>query len=361
MRSYEFITESEQLNEGWGTVFKAIGKWLWKERGVANPGATVSAARSFISKLGRLGDITINLLGAYVLTKFVIKYLDLSDQKQKAENGDTSTEIFGNANSSKITELYNSTLEQYAGEAVVEALPVLLKAPAKLFGILGSITSSIGKGVGGVVGGAAGSTLGIGTTIAGAGAGAAIGSIPGALIKNAGQLTKIMSGGVGGVLFLGFLKSDTAQEFFKTALQGQLVQLVGGVATGLYEKAAQLLNSALGTSQASAATSAATGSSAQASAPNTPTQPTSNVSQTELPPNLAKIEQEYNAPPLKVRFDRKNPKRMYVNNIPITDDNGYRVAGKSTIDRIGSTAKLLNKPNPVANLPEPPRYAGGYY
>jgi len=321
--------------------------------------SSVSSAKKFISTLGDKANIALNLYGAYELTKFIINYQDLSHQKELAESGDTSTAIFGKTPKNQIESVYNTTLEKYAGETALASLPLLLKVPAKLFSITGTILSATGSVAGGVAGGAGGYTaLGVPGAFVGYQAGKSLGKLAGVPLKGAAGITKMLSGGATGALFLAFLQTDMAKEFFKTALQGQLIELVGGITVGLYRKAASIIDSYFSSNNTGSAPttvggktgSSQSGTSAKAKAPDV-----------VLSPEKQKLEQEYDSSPLVVRFDRQNPNIMYVNNLPVTDENGFRAVGKPTIDRIGVTASGINKPNPVANLPTPARYSGGYY
>lgn len=357
MRFYEFMPESEQLSEGpFGTLWK-YGKKLYKggkkvAKGTKKVGKAIAnspaAAKQFISSLGKKADFALYLFGTYELTQFVINYQDLVSQKELAQNGDTSTEYFGNTPSGKIDEVYNSTLEKMAGETVIATLPILLKAPAKLFKILGSIVSGAGGVAGGAMGGA---TMGVPGAMAGYAGGKMVGSLFGIPFKLTGSFMKMISGGVTGAAFAAFLQSEKAQEFFKTALQGQLIQMVGGVSTGLFNKASELLSSYF--TDSTATTAAAAGSSTATKEPAATK--SAEPAKSTLPPEFEKIEQQYNSYPLKVRFDRKNPKIMYVNNRPVTDENGLRYVNMQTLNDISLLAKQLKKPDPVANIPDNPR------
>lgn len=155
------------------------------------------------------------------------------------------------------------------------------------------------------------------------------------------------AGRIGAIYWLN--NTEEGKKFLTTGIVGSILQWTGEGATWLTEQFATLLKSydGWGKEYVNAAgefiqkgTDAVT-KDKPAYKPNDP--------------NAKDAEFDLNNPQLSTRVDPKNPKIKFINNVQITDENGYLLTGMGKhIQYVQDIARTANKPDPFANIKRDP-------
>lgn len=363
MKVNEIIMEKNK----WGSGFDILGKMLRSggsklsqvgKSGTGKAASKAVAATGIGSTINKIGNVALYVFGTEMITDFYKEYNDLAEQKRKYDSGDRTTKIFGNMESTEAEKTYNMNFNTIVGKATL-TIVTMSKTPAffwKMFGKLGKV---LGWAAGGAAGAAGGMALGgVGGAAGGAVGGALLGG--GVISFSANTmafLSKLATSGlVAGGAFAVFANSSYGQEFLKNTTAAILVASVGGVARHYATMAEQAVVNFMKNNGKSSATSAGTDSAStnptntdKAAASTTAAKSKSN----DLPPDKAKIEQQYSVYGLTVKFSRDNPKEMFINGVPVTDTEGY-LMDTPLIKKFQSLANGLRTPDPLELVPRKP-------
>lgn len=307
------------------------------------------AAKSTIAGLGSLGKILGATIGVALLNDIHTQYQDLEDQYNRFNSGDTNTAIFSGIspdNKEEAKSRYEYRKNFIIGEALITVAPLLKRA---------DVAWNIMKWIAGKAGWLGGAALGSAGGPVGAMIGGSVGSTVSKIPFSIGaKISKLLSTGPGSVLFLGFLATEGGQEFLNSAMSKMIIASLGNVTDTVWEFSSSIMSKL-----AKSLTGDDKGSAAQGTTPSTDTSGKSakpsdksatKATEVQLPPDKAAIEKMYTSP--RIRFDRKNPNIMYIDDYQITDDQGYQYIG----DRMMNYYKgyFKGKQDPTASIPKKP-------
>lgn len=338
MKLREIITPSlntQQLDEDWEENLQKAKDWAYDKlfKGDIPIMATAAAAATagiLIAKFPVLKVIEAALGGSFLIDHYS-KLQELQNQYARYKAGDYKTELFGHVSQKEAEEIAKNTKEKLMGEMAL-SIGAMTKSSSKVFGFLSKLSGGIGKAAGGLIGGKAG---------------AMIGSKAGIPFKAAAALAKLLEGGAKGAIFQGFLTTDFGKEFLNSTIMQSITTGTVHIASEVADQLVATLKS-LGVELPNSIMPSDTGSSAQEPATTKPT--------TALGSNrVISDNPRWKSRPIKVSYDKNNKNIMYVNDIQITDAQGYQSTGDSMIKHIRDTARVANNiPDPTAGIPKKP-------
>ena len=344
MRLREIITPvyDTRIDEDWEENLQQAKEWaytkLFKSDMPIMTLATTAAAIAgavIIAKVPMLRAIEV-AIGGTVLKDLYSDFTSLQDQYARYNAGDYHTELFGNASKREAAEIADNTKSKIMGEVIISA-GALTRSSSKAFNFLNKLVGGTGSFAGKTVGGLFGGSLGKKY-------GGKLGGLAGMPFKVGAGLAKMLEGGVKGVAFQGFLESDVGKEFMDSAVMQYITTGTAEFGEDVYSRILSTLQS-LGVNVPDAIKPDAkeqdkvAGSSAQT--------PQSGRVVSDNP--------KWQRRPLLVAYDKGNPKIMYVNNIQITDADGFQLVGDNMLNSIKDSARIANNaPDPTAGIPKKP-------
>jgi hypothetical protein len=301
MRAYEFINprieHDHQLNESFNDVLVAAKKAPWFK--------FLSAA-----------------LGGSLLVDFYDQYSSLSSQYSKYQNGDQTTTLFKNMTPEQANKVAYEEKSRIIGTITTELL-LIFKVPSKAFKLIQVLLTAGGYLAGGALGAIVGGVPG---AIAGSRVGASLGKSGGFLIS---KLIGFIEKGSTSPFFLAFLKSDYGQDFLNSWVVKLITTNAGELGVDLYDKGIKAIKS--------------TGVEVPKAMTSDIKKPDEVDSQTDTSRETSK----WDSPPLVVQFDKKNKNIIYVNNVQVTDAEGYQITGDSHVRDIKQKAALIKADDPT--------------
>lgn len=290
---------------------------------------------AILKKFPWLQAMTVGLGAKFVYDHYT-KLQDLEEEYKKYLNGDTTTELFKNKSPEEALKIAQDARTKLIGESAL-VVGAATKSSSKMFYLLSNLVGKFGGIAGAVAGGLMGIAGGPAGMIAGGMAGAKLGSMAGAPIGLLGGLAKLVEGGIKGTAFVAFMDSALGQKFLNSYIMQILTTNSGKIPAWLEKQGMDALKSVGVDVPKSAISSIPTQS---------PTLPASGKKMTTEP--------KWNKQPLIVVDDEKNPKIRYVNNVQITDNEGYQSLGDRYINGIKQLARLIGAPDPTENIPKKP-------
>lgn len=253
------------------------------------------------------------MIGGEFLIQHYIQIEDLDEQYKKFINGDKETPIFGNVSLEEASKIRDDRRNHIIGEAVL-AISASTRVASKSFKILESISASLGKLVG----------IPFGRV------GRHFGTLASAPAKLGYGISKLVEGGpIRNTALMLFVQSEAGQNFLKNTGLTLLGDTIGSLSSGVLKLGLDALKLA----------GIDIGDNALASTLQEPKK---------------SPEENYNDSSLFVKKDPTNPKIIYINNMQITDKDGYQLVGNKLLNDLKNKARLLKKPDPTANIPKKP-------
>lgn len=267
---------------------------------------------------------------------YFVEIAELENQLERVRAGDKTTEIFGDAT----VEEAEKAAKEYRNKRLAELVAVGMVSfgvASKAFNGIGYLTKSL-------------------VTVAGGGASGArlAGGFAASPAKLAALLSKLIEGGpIRNIALITFLQSDMGKKFLENVYIDTFLQTAGALLSTTINLGIQALEAA-GITVPDAVKSKinppepAVGSAAPSSTKTSPSDSTKDYGPGIDPSKVLRQ--------LKVTRDPKNPKIIYINNMKITDADGYQDVGNSMIDDIKRIATYAKMPKHVVfSIPKDPK------
>ena len=270
----------------------------------------------FPEKLLTMLNLGIGVNFAY---DYWTKLMELEDDYELAKNGDPTTKSFGTAIEYKAQLLADAEQrrKQLLGELTIGVGATLARMPAaKATKFLGSIFGGVAGGRGTLTGGLVALPFDIASK----------------LIQHAGPGLAL------------FMQTETGKKFLNNYVVAAITRGIGT----LTNEAQKLLYSAVDELGKMVGVDNATGGIR--SKIDKDQQAADAAAGAANPAGLL----DKTPSKMKVTYDPKNPKIMYIGGYQITDADGYQIAGDAYIKDIRDDARALKMPDPTANLKKRP-------
>jgi hypothetical protein len=336
MKLREIITPAQnypQIDESWEENLTKAKDWVYNQLFKSDmpimATAAVATAAAIITKFPILRAVELALGGAFLVDHYK-QLQDLYDQYARYKAGDRHTELFGNASQKEAEQIAFDTRNQLMGEMALSA-GAITKVSSKAFAFLSKLLTGAGKSAGKLLLGRGGKAMG-----------GAIGGAFGLPFKVVSLLAKIIEGGVAGAAFQAFLASDAGKEFLKNSIVQAVTTGTITVASDFYEQLLAILKS-VGIDVPDFLE------------PEIKNPEGSHPNPDAISGKVISDNPRWKSRPLQVAYDRNNKKIMYVNDIQITDADGFQKVGDRMIQDIRDTARVYNNaPDPTAGIPKKP-------
>jgi hypothetical protein len=290
-----------------------------KQKGVLKRKAFADFKVDAAKQYGLLPTPIKHILGYAVASDLVITYYmklaDLEDQYTSAQQGADTTELFGDTSKDKLFAQADGYRNKYLGELTLGLL--LAFGAAKV----SNVVAGFGK-VFGVVSG-----------------GGMVGGLVQLPFKAVSMIVKLG----GAALIPALINTDSGEKFLALAITEMITQGIGALSAAALELLYKGIDEA---SRLSGIKGLAAQAGLDATMPRTkiadPNAASGGGSRPALDPNIPDD--------LRVTKDASNPNVIYIGQVQVTDDQGFRTIGNAYKNMLSRKAKAAGIPDPTATL-----------